>query len=127
MSRKQTIRREFTRARLGRAVQLHSGSGDITGRLRDLSLNGAFLEGTGDVSAGSECTLEILLGDESSAGPRVEAHGHVVRVDSEGIAIAFDEIPHESWEHLTRLVRLHSSEPESVDEEVGEHLGLRRR
>ena len=57
----------------------------------------------------------------------VEVSGEVARKTEGGLAIEFEEIDVESVEHLHNLVLYNSDNPEEVEHEFAEHMGIKHR
>lgn len=120
-------KREFTRVTMKTEVVLHMTNGiELRGCLHDVSMNGLFVSGELDLEEGDGCELEIPLADVPD-GPCVRARGHVARVTQEGVAIEFDEVPLDSYEHLKNLVILNATDANQAEAQIATHLGLRRR
>lgn len=98
------------------------GGGHWTGRLRDVSLTGVFAEGAADLSTGTLCSVDIPLADEN--GPRIAGMGIVVRVESGGAAIRFRRIDRDGYHHLRRLLLYNAHDPDAVEAELADHLGI---
>ena len=80
--------------------------------VRDLGLGGVYVEADDCLRAGDICTMQISL-DAIQDGPRVEAHGRVVRIETgRGTAIEFTGMSSESFDHLDRLVFFNASAAE---------------
>ena len=80
--------------------------------VRDLGLGGVYVEADDCLRTGDICTMEISL-DAIQEGPKVEAHGRVVRIEpGRGTAIEFTGMSSESFDHLDRLVFLNVSAAE---------------
>ena len=125
MSEPVSQRREFSRV----AVHLHTevdaaGQFHREGSMESLSLNGGFFRATNPPAENTEVRVRLHL-----EGTEIEVHalGHVVRHGPGGCAIQFDEIVGlDSLDHLRNLVRFNAADPEQVEREFHEHLGLRR-
>lgn len=118
--------REFTRCQTAMDVDIASGERRVEGSTRDVSLNGLYLYGERSFPAGTRCQVVLFIGGRES-GARVEAVGRVARVDAEGIAVTFEEVSLEGYQHLKQLVLLNAPDPDQVAEEIEQHVGLRRR
>lgn len=121
-------KREFTRIPLTMAVEVTSGDTTIvSAQTKDLSMKGLYLECDEHLSVGAECQVLLFLGD-GHEGLRIEAIGNFVRVDDAGVGIAFSEIVGlDSFEHLRNIVLNNAPETTEVEQELKEHVGLRRR
>jgi len=118
--------REFTRSRVTVEVELEASEQRISGSTRDVSMSGLYLWGERRVPAGAPCRVHMLVGGDRS-GIRVDARGRVARVDAEGMAVSFEEVSLEGFQHLKQLVLLNSPDPDAALDEIAQHHGLRRR
>jgi hypothetical protein len=118
--------REFTRCPTAMEVEIAMGERSVVGSTRDVSLNGIYLYGERQFPAGTRCRVTLFVGGRES-DVRVEASGHVARVDAQGMAVHFDEVSLDGYQHLKQLVLLNAPDPDQVAEEIDQHVGLRRR
>jgi hypothetical protein len=118
--------REFTRCQTAIEVEIATGERSVVASTRDVSLNGIYLYGERSLPAGTPCRVTLFIGGRES-DVRVEASGHVARVDAEGLAVSFDEVSLDGYQHLKQLVLLNAPDPDQVAEEIEQHVGLRRR
>lgn len=118
--------REFTRCHTAMDVEITSGDRLVTGATRDVSLKGLYVNGERSIPAGARCTITLFLGGRGSQA-RVEASGRIARVDSGGMAVAFEEVSLDGYEHLKQLVLLNAADPDQVADEIAQHVGLRKR
>jgi hypothetical protein len=107
-------------------VELACGGRTVRGSTRDVSLSGIYLFGERSLAAGTPCSVTLLLGGPES-DVRVEARGRVARLDDGGMAVGFEEVGFDGYQHLQRLVLLNAPDPDQVVEEIEQHVGLRRR
>ena len=77
--------------------------GRIDGSIRDISRNGVYMRSEDLLPAGSECTLVVLSGP----GTEVEVSGHVLRAESDGMALDFRSLDGASFERLQDLILSH--------------------
>lgn len=90
---RKSERRESFRIPVKSQVTCHDGdSGEIYhGALRDISIIGLFMATTKVLQAGHHCNIDIII-DSNHSRLRIEkVAGTVVRSDSDGMAIKFDE------------------------------------
>ena len=128
MTEQKQPEREFTRVTTRFNIEVAIGERTIrSGQTRDLSMKGVYVVCDEELPAGAECRIAIRL-SESDEGPVITARGEVIRADAEpsGFAVEFSEVDLESYEHLRKMVMLNSSEPDKVEKEINEHLGLKR-
>ena len=117
--------REFTRVLTRMDVTIYCPGGLIaSGQARDIALRGVYVEAECEMQAGSPCSIEIVLA-HAPEGPKIQASGKIARVDPAGIAIEFTEIPFDSLGHLRNLVLYNSTDPDAVEHEFEQHVGLR--
>jgi hypothetical protein len=118
--------REFTRCQTALEVEIVVAGRKIVGSTRDVSMNGLYLSGERSVVAGLRCTVRLFVGGRET-GARVDAVGRIARVDPGGIAVNFDEVSFEGYQHLKQLILLNAEDPDLAAEEIDRHVGLRRR
>lgn len=97
--------RDFTRVSvrvLAEASTPEDGIG-FYGRLRDLSLRGAFVEGVLGFEEGQACRLELILGDPGSED-RIRATCRVMRTEKNGVGLRFQDVEAEGLPQLMVLV-----------------------
>lgn len=98
-------RRKFTRIPFRTQVQVEFDEGILLIKtLKDLSLGGAFLICERPaIPVGSECTLQIeLIGPATLL--RIKLEAQVVRLDKDGVAVAFTKTDLDSLVHLRHLI-----------------------
>ena len=92
---------------------------------QDLSLKGMLVRTEERLPPGTPCGVRVLLGD---GAVEILADGVVVRDYAEGFAVQFTRLLGlESYEHLKNLVMYNSPDPDRIEQEFQEHLGLRRK
>lgn len=94
------------------------GQGSITSTsTRDISLKGVYCYSPITLPQGTRCKIFIeLLGAEEPL--RVEVIGHVIREDDQGMALFFDEIDLESFQHLKNILYYNTGDPDRIDHEI---------
>lgn len=119
--------REFSRVQVHREVQVTAkGHGKFTGQLRDISMNGLFLDVPVLLPPGTACQVKLQL--DSGSQDKIEARGRVVRSEQAGLAIEFCEfLGLESYCHLRSLLLFNAPHPGTLEDEFRDHLGLRKR
>ena len=118
--------REFTRCHTAIEVEIAAAGATVVGSTRDVSLNAVYVLGERTLPAGTRCQVTLFIGGRES-DVRAEASGRVARVDERGMAVAFDEVSLDGYHHLKQLVLLNALDPDQAAEEIGQHVGLRRR
>ncbi len=118
--------REFTRINRSLEAVIDYPGRTLSGRTRDVSLQGALITCEQVLSLGTVCTCTLILdGGESSF--RIRAGGMVMRHVAHGLALRFDEmLDLESYGHLCQLIRYNALDPEKAEREIAAHLGIRR-
>lgn len=115
--------REFTRVRILIPVDFEASDQDVSGEIRNISLDGLWLPTAVAVPKGTLGRVTIHLSEETT----IRAHGVVVRSEPSGIAIHFLELLDlESYEHLRNLILYNAVDPAQAEEEFDSHVGLRR-
>ncbi len=89
-------------------------AGSFPVRLGNLSLKGLGCTGHAGLELGQACTVRLTLG----AGVEVAVEGVVVRSDGGRAAVDFTSMDPDSFYHLRRIVQLHASDPDAVDQEL---------
>lgn len=120
------IHREFTRVPIHIWGTFANEAGEkLTAEINNLSLRGCHASTFDALPQASTWRLTLFTEDDDGAlHIRVEAR--IVRSDPDGMGIEFVEMPLESYDHLKHMVLLNSPDPERVEREFREHLGLRR-
>lgn len=117
--------REFTRSTVHIGVRLTGASGvSFDGAVRDVSLAGVFVRGECSMRPDEACVVELRL-DTLDAGV-VQVRGRITRLEPEGVAVEFTEIPLQSLDDLRSLVLYNAQDPDKVEEEFASHQGLHR-
>ncbi len=92
----------------------------------DVSMKGLFVKGKSDWAIGTECEIHLIL-EGQSPPVDIKVKGRVQRITEEGIAILFTEVGLEAYEHLHNLVLLNTDDPEKVEQEFDDHIGLKKK
>ncbi len=127
MGDKVTESRAFSRVPFRMLAELKEGGKECpVAEIRDLSMNGIFLEGDFSLAQGTACEVKLRL--EGVEPPiQINLEGDVQRVEDSGVGIQFKQIPLESYEHLNRIVQLNSQNPNQSEDEIKGHVGLNQR
>ena len=75
----------------------------IDGSIRDISRNGVYMRCEDTLAVESVCTLVVLSGP----GTEVEVTSHVLRIESDGMALDFRGLDGASFERLQDLILSH--------------------
>src|SRR5689334_5053461 len=115
----ETNRREFTRVPIRLEVEVASASlslPDTECRIKDVSLNGLYLQCDNPLPIGSSCQVTIALGNGEEP-VRIQVNGEVARRDANGMGLKITEIVGiDSFGHLQNLVRYNASTTEKVEQ-----------
>lgn len=116
-------RREFSRVEVHPVIEIAvAGRPIVDAQVGNLSLRGLLVLTVERPAAEATCSIAIRLGGTAA---EVTATGRVVRTTSEGFAVQFTEILGlDSLEHLRNLIRYNSHNPNEVEQEFRNHLGL---
>lgn len=119
--------REFSRVDIQLLAKVRAkGTEIISKQTRDVSMKGLFVKGKTDWSIGTECEIHLVL-EGRNPPVDIKVKGRVQRIAEEGLALLFTEVGLEAYEHLHNLVLLNSDDPEKVEREFKNHLGLKRK
>ena len=119
-------KRDFTRVPSGLDVDIRFDDGtELTEHIDDVSVRGLFVQSETRFPVGTKCRLVLHLGGRGH-GIALEASGQVARCTEEGMGMRFDEISYDAFEHLRNLVRFNSGDPEAIEDELDDHLGIRK-
>ncbi len=111
MEKRKTSRVEFDI----KAVIQYNGS-TIEGEVRDLSLQGMFFETEQNIPLGTRLTVDISL-QGSTSDLVLKVMGTVVRHETGGIAIHFEEMDLDSFIHIRNIVAYNEGDGDKVREE----------
>ena len=119
--------REFSRVETKVQAQVQAKGKEIVSRdTHDVSMKGLFVNCDADWAVGTECEIHLLLEGQD---PPVDlsVKGRVQRVTETGMGLLFTEVSLEAYEHLHNLVMLNTHDPEKVEQEFKNHLGLKKK
>jgi len=122
--------REFSRVDVPVRVEIERpGQQLFKAVARDISLNGVRVNSSELFDVDVRCDVKIILGDDAGEDESVviAAHGCAVRSDGECVAIHFDDLGLEGYNHLKRLILYHALETNQIEREFEEHIGLHRK
>lgn len=120
--------REFSRIEIPVTVRLSMDGDKIvsSSKVVNISMNGMQLCAEHTMSVGDQCQVEVLFGDPDNA-LSIFAEGKIARIISDGLAVNFESIELESFDHLKNLISYNAGDVDQVEREFAEHLGLHRR
>ncbi len=121
-------KREFSRVPIQLDVEILSPQpAPSSCQVKDVSLKGLYLLCANPLPVGSDCRVALLLGGGETP-VRIEIGGTVAREDPAGMGLEITAIVGvESFEHLQNLVRYNAMDPDRVEQEFAEHVGLKRK
>jgi hypothetical protein len=99
----QVERRNFLRVQFKSETILKSRDVRIEGKIRNLSLAGAFITTREKIEQDTEVEVEIILDDPPPA-VSVTLSAKVVRLEPEGVAIQFRGMPMDAYERLRDVI-----------------------
>jgi hypothetical protein len=91
--------------------------------IRNISLNGVYIEIDSPLKECKNCKLIIKLGDDGSI--ELEIDGEVVRYDQAGMAVKFSSMSPTTFDHLRKVVMYNSSDPEDFLKECRDKPGFK--
>ena len=117
--------REFSRSPVNvkSLVRLESGV-LVEGLIQDVSMNGVLFKAERLLPIDT-CVRLVLILEGGQGELKIDTHGIVRRLDEGVMAIQFQNIDAESIEHLRRLVLYNAIDPDKVDREFQQHIGLK--
>lgn len=80
---------------------------------RDISITGTYIEGLQGPKKGEQCAINlVLLGEASEL--LLKMKGEAVRVEDEGVAIEFMDVPRDCFYHLKNIAYVASVNPDDI-------------
>ena len=123
----QGVPREFTRVPVKVEAEITDGKQTIfCEQTHDVSMKGLFLHAKERFTVDTHCDVALFPGGKDS-GMRIEIKGVVVHSSDRGMGIQFTEIGIDSYTFLQNLVMYNSEDSHKVEQEIHDHLGLKRR
>ncbi len=120
--------REFSRIGIDLHVILNLKHGiTVEGSANDVSLKGVFLLSEQRADLGSACAVTMLFGDKETGLLELVAEGIVVRHETDGMAVEFTSLDLDTYDHLRNLILAHTTDSDSMRDEIDQHLGLKKR
>ena len=119
--------REFSRVGIRILATVRVKDEDtISAGTHDVSMKGLFVESKVDWPLGTECEVGLVLEGQDPI-VSIAVKGKVQRITDKGIGILFTEVGLDAYEHLHNLVMLNSDDPQKVEQELSNHLGLKKK
>ena len=117
-------RREFSRVRYEVEATLELGGELFGSEIVDLSLRGALVNTAASPRKGQQVALRFRL-PQDGVPVSVRCTGTVVRADTRGLGVQFDEVDLESFQELLEVVKANSVDPDEVEGEFSRWLAAR--
>jgi len=119
--------REFSRIGIPMTATLSvDGDKTVSGKVVNISLSGVELCTEHNRSLGDHTQIEVQFGYPGNE-LSIQAEGKIVRITSDSLAVNFESIELESYEHLKNLITYNSGNTDQVEKEFSEHRGLHRK
>ena len=117
--------REFSRSPVNvkSLVRLESGV-LVEGLIQDVSMNGVLFKAERLLPIDT-CVRLVLILEGGQGELKIDTHGIIKHLNKNIMAIQFQNIDAESIEHLRRLVLYNAIDPDKVDREFQQHIGLK--
>jgi len=123
----ETDHREFSRIDIKITAKLQAkGREAVSADTHDVSMKGLFVIGKTDWAVGTECDIHLIL-EGQTPSIDIMVKGRVQRIAEGGMSLLFTEIGLEAYEHLRNLVLLNAEDPEKAEQELKNHLGLKKK
>ena len=121
--------REFSRVSVQVKVEIDWDSEQFSAMAYDVSLNGVRIKSDARFDPEKLCSIRLILGDDGDGAEPIviQAHGCAVRSDGEFVAVHFNDLDLEGYEHLKRLILYNAVDLEQVDREFNAHIGLHKK
>ncbi len=121
--------REFSRVSVQVKVEIDWDSEQFSAMAYDVSLNGVRIKSDARFDPEKLCSIRLILGDDGDGVEPIviQAHGCAVRSDGEFVAVHFNDLDLEGYEHLKRLILYNAVDLEQVDREFNAHIGLHKK
>ena len=122
--------REFTRISMSVRVEITlPGEQMITGQVEDISMNGIHIVANHSFDPGATYRIKLILGGDKHEPEaiEIEAQGHAVRSDGSHLAIRFESLDLEGYQHLKQMLLSHASDSDTLEQEFEDHIGLRKK
>ncbi|MBN1842088.1 MAG: PilZ domain-containing protein [Deltaproteobacteria bacterium] len=115
-------KRRFTRVPFKVHVQLTVDDVSYSAEeISNLSVGGCLLPISGDLEAGAQCHVRIVLSG-TTRELTIGTDGKIVRCTPDAVAVEFVRIDPDSLFHLQNVVRYNSPDPDAVEAELRKHL-----
>lgn len=116
------MKRKFTRIPIFNKIQFLWQDKSYEGIIKNISYGGMFIQTSVFPPLNAEISLVLTLG-EGEHSLKLFLKGKVVRIESEGFAVKYTYISHESFEHFKNLLLYHYPSSEKAEKELYRFLG----
>lgn len=106
-------KRRFSRVPFRMQAEIDTGEEKFTGKVKDISLKGAFILSQPTAPPEKQVSISIHL-TGTSAKLVITINGKVIRNDAEGFAVYFDAVDLDSFILLKNIVDYNSADPEKI-------------
>ena len=118
--------REFSRVSVHVKVEIDcEGEETFSATAYDVSLNGVRIQSDAHFDPEKTCSIRLILGEDDPIV--IQAHGCPVRSDGEFVAVHFNDLDLDGYNHLKRLILYNAVDLEQVDREFNAHIGLHKK
>ena len=119
-------KRRFTRVNIHFPARfsLSNGSTYQISTFENLSIGGCLFQSPAAPAVGETCSIAIEL-DSTAMATMIEIEGVIVRTENNLTAVKFESIEPDSLFHLQNLIKYNAIDPETIEDEIAEHPGLR--
>jgi hypothetical protein len=121
-----SVQREFTRVPVHIWGTFKDGKRELlTAEITTLSLRGCYASTFEALPEGEVHRLMLFTEDDAHA-LHITVQARIVRSTEDGMGIEFTEMPLESYDHLRKMVLMNAADPDKVEKEFRDHIGLKR-
>lgn len=125
--KEEGVPREFTRVPVKVEAEISDGEKTIfCEQTHDVSMKGLFVHAKDRFAVDTRCNIALFPGGKEG-GMCIEIKGVVVHSSDRGMGLQFTEIGMDSYTFLQNLVMYNSEDSHKVEQEIHNHLGLKRR
>jgi len=117
-------KRRFTRIGFNMAAELTvDDQAYLFPQVGNLSVGGCLLETPERWAVGASCRFWLPL-EPTDPALGVEVFGEIARCDGETVSVRFTRIDPQSLFHLQNIIRYNAPDPDRIEDEISDHLGL---
>jgi len=116
--------RRFTRVPFKAEAELKvDGKSYRVDKISNLGVGGCLMAIDDSLQAGTKCHVAIHLGGPTT-NLTVRVDGEIVRTSPGAVAVKFTGVELDSLHHLQNIVRYNSSDPDAVEKELRDNVGI---